>query len=164
MTKQIHRPYGAMNSKGRYDEFIAAWGWKYISSAYCLHWISTGRRCRCYDNRDSHSWMDHTSGYTRQAESGLEHLLLCQPYFLNDPESLVAAAKKFNLDFAITGRGWYGHGTVTIELRPLEEVRRANAFIQSKMEAAAAARKAAAAARLGINAGALDPILRDWDE
>jgi hypothetical protein len=101
--------------------------------------------------------MDHTSGYVRQAESGLEHLLLCQPYFLNDPETLMAAAKKFNLDVAITGRGWYGHGTVTIELRPLEEVRRANAFVQSKM-------KAAASARSEIKAGVLDRVLEDWDD
>jgi hypothetical protein len=101
--------------------------------------------------------MDHTSGYVRQAESGLEHLLLCQPYFLNDPETLMVAAKEFNLDVAISGRGWYGHGTVTIELRPLEEVRRANAFVQSKM-------KAAASARSEIKAGTLDRILEDWDD
>ena len=115
MTKQI-RPYGATHSDGRYDRFIAAWSWKYIPTAYCLHWISTGRRCRCIGT--PYSWMDHTSGYTRAGKNGMERLLLCQPYFFNDLETLIAAAEEFNLEVAISGRGWYGRGTVTIELQP----------------------------------------------
>jgi hypothetical protein len=108
-----------MYSDGAYDRFIAQ-GWKYISTAYCLHWISTGRRCRCLGGDRAFSWMDHVSGYTREGKDGMERLLLCQPYFLNDPETLIAAAEEFNLEVAISGRGWYGHGTVTIELRPRE--------------------------------------------
>lgn len=164
MAKQRSRPYGAMHSDGRYERFIAEGGWKYVSHAYCLHWISTGRRCRCYDNKDHYAWMDHTSGYTR----GDERMLLCQPYGLNHPETLIAAADKFNLEFDISGCGWYGHGTVTIELTPCGQRAR------KSERALAATRELVRKRRLAVNPLAifdpaqkpahLDKILTDWDD
>lgn len=151
-----------MHSDGRYEKFIAE-GWKYVSSVYCLHWISTGRRCHCYDNKDHYSWMDHTSGYTREGE----RMLLCQPYFLNDPETLIAAADKFGLEFAISGRGWYGHGTVTIELTPRgQRMREYERALERTREQARKRQLAAGAATVppGIHKVDLDKLVTEWDE
>jgi hypothetical protein len=152
-----------MHSDGRYERFIAQGGWKYVSHAYCLHWISTGRRCRCYDNKDHYAWMDHTSGYTR----GDERMLLCQPYFLNDPETLTAAADKFNLEFGISGRGWYGHGTVTIELTPRgQSTREYERALERTREQVRERQLAAGAATVppGIHKVDLDKLVTEWDE
>lgn len=154
---RLIKPYGAMNSKGRYEEFIAARGWKYNRLAYCLHWISHGRRCRCYDNKDHYDWMDHTSGYTRETEHGKERMLMCQPYGLNHPETLIKAAEEFNLDYEISGRGWYGHGTVTIILMP-------HGQRQRESERAMAAYKAKQKQIVPVSPAHLDKILTDWDE
>jgi hypothetical protein len=108
-------PYGA-------NEALLAWvkehGWRFAPHAHCLHWVSKGR-CGvsiCNAGRSDHSWMDHTSGWTRSGE----RLLLCQPYHfdLSDCRSLLAACDRFGLDARIRADGWYGHGTVCIELKP----------------------------------------------
>jgi hypothetical protein len=63
--------------------------------------------------------MDHVSGWTKDGE----RLLICQPYHISDVESLSHACEQFDLDAAIHGLGWYGHGTVCIELRPRKATR-----------------------------------------
>lgn len=59
-------------------------------------------------------WMDHVSGWTKD---GKPALLLAQPYSLFNIESLLKATSEFNLDVSVNGDGWYGHGTIAIELR-----------------------------------------------
>jgi hypothetical protein len=113
-TTMIHpAPYGA-------NDKLAKWaterGWRYSPHAHCLHWISRGR-CGvgiCLDGHLSRRWMDHISGWTK----GDERMLLCQPYELYDFVSLIDACEKFNLAATVHGNGWYGYGTIAIELRP----------------------------------------------
>jgi hypothetical protein len=107
------QPYGANEqmNKWRKDH-----GYRYVPRAHCLHWISKGR-CGvgwCEDGHSSRSWMDHISGWL---EPDGKRLLLCQPYAFSDARTLVDACTKFDLTATITGAGWYGHGTVAIELR-----------------------------------------------
>lgn len=114
-------PYGAN---------AATWTWasrhklRFTEHARCLHWAATGRCVRtgrrdpeaiCLDGNSSRQWMDHVSGWL--GPNG-ERLLLCQPYWLTDIVSLVAACEQFNLKAEVHGNGWYGHGTVAIELTP----------------------------------------------
>ena len=60
--------------------------------------------------------MDHVSGWTKPGA----RLLLCQPYHLSATAllDLARAAEHFGLDISIHGCGWYGFGTVAIELTP----------------------------------------------
>jgi hypothetical protein len=159
------KPYGATHSDGRYERFITATGWKYVSKAHCLHWVSTGY-CRkdfgICSRENNYDWMDHVSGYIRKTEDGAkERLLLCQPYQLNHPETLIAAADEFNLEFGISGRGWYGHGTVTIELTPRGQRAReyARALEQTREQA-----RERAATMSPVSPTYLDKVLMDWDE
>jgi hypothetical protein len=107
-------PYGAN---------AATWAWakarklRYADRAHCLHWVAKGRCgvALCMDSHLSRNWMDHVSGW--RGENG-ERLLLCQPYDFSDVETLTAACDKFGLRATVYGWGWYGNGTVAIELRP----------------------------------------------
>jgi hypothetical protein len=106
-------PYGANDKLG---DWAKGRGLRYVPHAHCLHWASKGR-CGvglCVDGHMSRQWMDHVSGWTKAGE----RILLCQPYWFDDFASLVEACEKFNLVAEVHGDGWYGHGTVAIELRP----------------------------------------------
>ncbi len=108
------RPYGANEAM---DKWVEQYGWKYSPRASCLHWISKGR-CNhgcCCENVNTYKWMDHTSGWTKDGV----RLLLCQPYGISEPDTLVQACKEIGLAAAVHGSGWYGHGTVAIELRKM---------------------------------------------
>jgi hypothetical protein len=112
MTAMNPAPYGATD---KLTEWATARGLRYSPNAHCLHWISKSQ-CSvglCVDGHMSRQWMDHVSGWTKAGE----RILLCQPYVLNDLASLVAACEKFNLVAMVHGDGWYGHGTIAIELR-----------------------------------------------
>jgi len=159
---RLIKPYGATTSKGRYEEYITNTGWKYDRRGYCLHWISHGRHCRCYDNKDYYDWMDHTSGYTRETEWGKERMLMCQPYGLNHPETLMAAAEEFDLDYEISGRGWYGCGTVTIQLTPKGQNERESAWRMAETRRLADERRLAAAASSATTG--LHAVLADWED
>ena len=108
----MSRPYGDEN--GSSLKWAKARGLRYSPNAHCLHWVSKGRCVyNCCGNK--WQWMDHVSGWTKRGE----RVLLCQPYQLTDFQSLINVCKEFNLTASVSGRGWYGHGTVCIELRPL---------------------------------------------
>jgi hypothetical protein len=105
-------PYGANEQLAKW---VADTGYRYSHRAHCLHWLCKGR-CAvrfCHETRSSYQWMDHVSGWL--TPDG-ERLLLCQPYHL-EPSTLVDACRHFGLRADISGAGWYGHGTVAIELR-----------------------------------------------
>ena len=60
--------------------------------------------------------MDHVSGYV---DSQGKRILMAQPYGLNveDLESIAKVARGNNLRVSVHGSGWYGHGTVCVELK-----------------------------------------------
>ena len=110
---RMPRPYGA---NAELETWIAENGYRYSPTAHCLHWVSKGR-CAvrlCNDGHFSRCWMDHVSGWTKNGE----RMLLCQPYHFADVASLAKACEEFDLMPIIHGDGWYGHGTIAIELRP----------------------------------------------
>ncbi len=59
--------------------------------------------------------MDHTTGWTRD---GKPAVFICQPYYLSasDRAELNALSVIHGLDIRVGGTGWYGHGTVFVEL------------------------------------------------
>jgi hypothetical protein len=87
------------------------------SHGQCLHWIARGRCAAgwCRENHTDHAWMDHATGWTKD---GKPALLLCQPYQLGEEDfrDLLLVAERFNLKFSVHGCGWYGFGTVAVEL------------------------------------------------
>jgi hypothetical protein len=117
-------PYGADDeaTQAKLTEWAKAHKLRYAPNAHCLHWIAKGR-CSvslCRENRSEHHWMDHVSGWTRD---GKPAVLLCQPYnlYAADLADLVRVYEQFGLDVRIHGGGWYGHGTVCIELCKRQE-------------------------------------------
>jgi len=64
--------------------------------------------------------MDHVSGYTNKKG---ERILMAQPYGLNieDLESIAKIVHENDLQVSVHGSGWYGHGTVCVELRAKEK-------------------------------------------
>lgn len=111
------RPYGS-DEDGVFDEWIKRRKFRYAPRAGCLHWLVKGR-CGvslCMDGHSSREWMDHISGYTKDGE----RYLLCQPYHLSlgGCQTLDAACREWGLHAWISGMGWYGHGTLCIELEP----------------------------------------------
>jgi hypothetical protein len=59
--------------------------------------------------------MDHTTGWTR---GGKPAAMIFQPYHLTDEgrAQLDSLAATHGLDIHIGDTGWYGHGTIFIEL------------------------------------------------
>jgi hypothetical protein len=109
------KPYGAMNSEGRFESWIKLFKMHYEPKGYCIHWL---KHISCPKGWCSSSggWADHVSGYTNAKG---ERILLAQPYALGveDMESLVKVARENNLYVTVHGGGWYGHGTVCVELK-----------------------------------------------
>jgi hypothetical protein len=111
-------PYGVDNqNKAQFTAWLAARGYRYSDRGQCVHWIARGG-CHvavCRETRSEHRWMDHVTGWTKDGKAAL---LLCQPYALrtDDIRDLMATAARFELDVTVHGDGWYGNGTVAIEL------------------------------------------------
>ena len=87
------------------------------SACRCLHWIVDGR-CNvtyCRANRSVYTWMDHVSAWT--GKDG-QRILVCQPYHIASAEleSILTACSQFSLEAEIRSDGFYGHGSVCIEL------------------------------------------------
>lgn len=87
----------------------------------CLHWLTRGR-CAvrdCHGLRAQYgSWVDHVTCWNRH---GRAHLIYAQPYSLGADAmaELAAIAGEWRVDVAVAPRGgWYGHGTVAVELTP----------------------------------------------
>jgi hypothetical protein len=61
--------------------------------------------------------MDHTTAWI---DSDGERVLICQPYHLysHSCASIAETCKRFDLKASIHGNGFYGYGTICIELRP----------------------------------------------
>jgi hypothetical protein len=111
-------PYGADEDN---TTQIVAWasarGYRYSQSGRCLHWLVSGG-CHvavCHETRSEHPWMDHVTGWTKD---GAAALLLCQPYQMSpeDLRDLMQTADRFGIEAWVHGDGWYGNGTVAIEL------------------------------------------------
>jgi|SRR5215831_5225188 len=122
-------PYGATRADKDRDkqERLIAWAEaykvRYSDRGQCLHWIATGR-CSvglCMEGRSNkHTWMDHVTGWVRD---GKPAFLIAQPYHISphDCADLAQVSRDWDLDFDITGAGWYGHGTVMIKLWPRQK-------------------------------------------
>ena len=106
----MKQPYGVTEE---FPEWLKLRDWTYVHKARCLHWLL---QTPCRPPCKSFSWTDHLSGYID--EEG-ERVLLCQPYqiFTRDMRSIRSVCEVYGLTAVIHGRGWYGHGTVTIEIR-----------------------------------------------
>lgn len=107
-------PYGGANMEWKH--WADQRGFQYKPNARCLHWIAKGR-CGvrlCQQGHQAYQWMDHVTGWIDKEG---RRMLLCQPYWLHDVASLVAVCERFDLRVDIHGAGWYGHGTIAIELR-----------------------------------------------
>jgi hypothetical protein len=63
--------------------------------------------------------MDHVTGWI--GKDG-KRLLLCQPYAQEAEglQDLIATANAFDLELKLDGSGWYGDGTIAIELTTKE--------------------------------------------
>lgn len=59
--------------------------------------------------------MDHVSAWKTPEGN---RILLCQPYQLYDIESLLQTCKHFHLSVLVSASGYYGNGTIAIELWP----------------------------------------------
>lgn len=118
-----HHDTEAAAERSRMERWASSRGLRRVSRAWCLHWVGRGRcavRC-CEENHGQHNWMDHTTGW--RAKDG-KHLLLCQPYQLGarDLRDMAQAAERFDLHIEIHGNGWYGNGTIAIELTRRDQV------------------------------------------
>jgi len=113
----FHSRFGVYGENQKTLQWAKALGLRHARDGHCLRWLCTGS-CRaelCQQGPHSWSWMDHVTGWI--GEDG-KRLLLCQPY-VQDAEglqSLIATANAFNLELRLDGSGWYGHGTIAIEL------------------------------------------------
>jgi hypothetical protein len=115
----VHWPYGANAGSDVVKTRLALLDWaearkvKLSRADPCLRWIKTGKSY--YDGGHLyHPWMDHLTAWTR---NGKPAILLAQPYHLC-PDDLrhLASLEASGLDISIHGRGWYGYGTVCIEI------------------------------------------------
>jgi hypothetical protein len=118
----MERPYGA-DEGDAFDKWLKRRGFRYAPRAGCLHWLARGR-CSvgyCMDGQSSREWMDHVSGYTKDGE----RYLLCQPYQLSFHacQSLMETCQEWGFHAWISGWGWYGNGTLCIELEPGTQLR-----------------------------------------
>jgi hypothetical protein len=113
----FHSWFGVYGENENTQQWANERGLRYARDGRCLHWLSTGR-CRaalCREGHGSRPWMDHVTGWI---DSDGQRLLLCQPYVLGADglRSLITTADSFNLELRLDGSGWYGHGTIAIEL------------------------------------------------
>lgn len=117
-------PYGTTRPDKDKAERKALIGWaernevRYSDNGNCLHWLTRGRCSErdCTEGRNQRrDWMDHLTGWTR---TGKPALLIAQPYSLSadDLADLAKVERDWNVSVYIDGRGWYGHGTVTITI------------------------------------------------
>lgn len=106
------KPYGANKEM---EGWAKARKLKYCPSIYCpFHWLA-GEQCSNPAHEVTHHWMDHVSCW--QGEDG-RRMVLAQPYVLGVDAlwDLVRTCKLWGFGIRVDGSGWYGHGTVTIEL------------------------------------------------
>jgi uncharacterized protein (DUF736 family) len=87
------------------------------SSAQCrVCWLK-GKRCKLFDcpeSNNSRYWMDHVTTWKRD---GRPAILLAQPYHVSgDDLEHLRSLEADGLVVSIHGNGWYGHGTVCIEI------------------------------------------------
>jgi hypothetical protein len=117
----FHSRFGVYGENEKTLKWTKAKGLRYSRNGHCLHWLSKGR-CNagvCHEGLGSRNWMDHVTGWI---DKDGNRLLLCQPsmgFGGEGLQSLLDAANVFNLDMRITGEGWYGFGTIAIELTPV---------------------------------------------
>lgn len=108
-------PYGVDDdNRERFTAWLKGRGLRLSHSPLCLHWIAHGRCSAgwCRENHNLHHWMDHISGWTKD---GKPALLLCQPYPPVNVREVAAVAVRFGLN-AFISNGWYGHGSIAVEL------------------------------------------------
>ncbi|MER7331788.1 MULTISPECIES: hypothetical protein [unclassified Micromonospora] len=78
-----------------------------------LHWLRKGR-CGVQRCDPLGRWADHV---TRWSRNGRPAVLVAQPYGLsNDQFAQVAALNDEELQVAVDGTGWYGHGTTFVQV------------------------------------------------
>lgn len=119
-------PYGATRPKEDKETRLRLLEWaranelQYDDDARCVHWLTEEERCTrlcCGLSHMRSGWLDHITGWTRH---GVPYMLLCQPYHLSarSLQHLAACAALHGLNIEINGDGWYGSGTIAIELTP----------------------------------------------
>lgn len=87
------------------------------ANTYCskLHWLLKGRCAVRVCNARLGPWMDHVTRWTRD---GKPAAMIAQPYRVwgDDFASLATIAATDGLEVHLDARGWYGWGTVAVEV------------------------------------------------
>ncbi|MEV6927417.1 hypothetical protein AB0M46_23330 [Dactylosporangium sp. NPDC051485] len=111
-------PYGADIDVAARQRLIA-WAEEHnvkLAKTRCqgLHWLRTGR-CGVSLCKRAGRWMDHVTSWTNHDGPAL---LLAQPYGLmpDDVIQLGGLATSGEFKVQIDGNGWYGYGSVAVEL------------------------------------------------
>ena len=108
-------PYGAgidVRSRQRLLDWAENYGLRRsTSNCQALHWLQTGRCGVRLCNRLG-SWMDHVTKWSR---NGKPALILAQPYGLRAAK-LRPLLDDDSLHMLVHAQGWYGCGTVAIEI------------------------------------------------
>jgi hypothetical protein len=119
MSKRVRERAGPYGANEAMEKWARGAKLRWSPSGTCLHWVSVGRcgKAICDAGKDFsvRDWMDHASGWI--GADG-KRVLLCQPYQIRDVGSVAQACEDFDLRAIIHANGWYGHGTVCIELTP----------------------------------------------
>lgn len=115
-------PYGITTERGRED--LVSWAEERgvrqsRARRACLHWLATGR---CTDRACGERWfpyrcLDHSLAWIR---GGKPAYITAAPHELNTESmhAILEGCRRFGLTIYVDGRGWYGIGTVNVELKP----------------------------------------------
>jgi hypothetical protein len=108
---------GELQQQQRERQWAAAHGLRHVGWR-CPHWLVRRRQCQLceFNHRGLYHWMDHVTGW---AGSDGSRVLVCQPYHfgIDDMVSLTHVCAQLDLDADINSKGFYGYGTICIELR-----------------------------------------------
>ncbi|MEU8158128.1 hypothetical protein AB0B94_31120 [Micromonospora sp. NPDC048986] len=146
LDKQGDWPYGP-NIDVRSRLALLEWAEYYElrrANTYCrgLHWLLKGRCGVQVCNQRLGSWMDHV---TRWTYKGKPAVMIAQPYGVRsgDFASLAEVEAEDTLNMWIKGGGWYGWGTVAVEVwrKDAHDEWHAEAYAKRQAEKQAAAKQ-----------------------
>lgn len=110
-----------------------------LSKGQCLHWLASGRCTRYAECGRRYSWQDHLTGWNID---GKPALLLAQPYQIDgDGIADLAQIEGQGYETHLDTNGWYGCGTITVEIWIPAQRRRSWDIHSARWEARRAADK-----------------------